>query len=117
LLCLISIDKLAEFLTISRFLDRIWSLSAKTLHLMEYFVYILQSLTDGSFYIGYTSSVELRLKTHNAGESKYTSKKIPWKVVYIETYSTKNQAIVRERFLKKQRNRDFYRSLIDDYKT
>ena len=75
---------------------------------MEYIVYILQSKFDESFYIGFTSNIEQRLSYHNLGKSRYTSKKIPWEVVYTETFSTRSEAMKREHFLKKQRNREFY---------
>ncbi|MCK4406501.1 MAG: GIY-YIG nuclease family protein [Bacteroidales bacterium] len=79
---------------------------------MNYFVYIIQSLVDDSFYIGYTSNIELRLKKHNNGHSRYTSKKLPWKLVYTESFDNKSDAIKRERFLKKQKNTEFYNRLI-----
>ena len=82
---------------------------------MKYYTYILQSLKDNSFYIGQTNDLEKRLKNHNDGLSKYTSKKIPWKIVYSEEFDSREEAIAREHFLKKQRNRDFYTRLIEGY--
>jgi len=79
---------------------------------MKYVVYILESQLDGTFYIGYTSDLEIRLSQHNSGKTKYTSRKIPWKVVYTEEFNIKSEALKRERFLKNQRNRDFYFKLI-----
>jgi|WetSurMetagenome_2_1015567.scaffolds.fasta_scaffold1258645_1 putative endonuclease len=78
----------------------------------KYFVYILQSLSDESFYIGFTTHVERRLDEHNNGLSRYTSGKIPWKIVYCEEYNTRQKALKREKFLKSQRNREFYKRLI-----
>jgi putative endonuclease len=80
-----------------------------------YKVYILESQADHSYYIGYTSDLNNRLVQHNKGESRYTSNKRPWKLVYYETFATKSEAIKREKFLKKQRNRKFYQSLIDTW--
>ena len=79
---------------------------------MEFKIYILQSQVDSSFYIGFTSDIEKRLMNHNAGKSKYTSKKMPWKLVYSEEFTTKSEALRREKFLKNQRNREFYEKLI-----
>ena len=56
---------------------------------MEYCVYILQSDVDGTFYKGYTTDLTKRLDEHNAGLSQYTSKKIPWKLVYFERLESK----------------------------
>jgi len=78
---------------------------------MVYTVYILRSQVDGSFYIGYTSNLERRLMEHNEGRTRYTSSKRPWDLFYMEEYNTKGEAIRRERFLKRQRNRGFYYSL------
>jgi putative endonuclease len=79
-----------------------------------FYVYILQSKVDASFYIGQTENLDKRLLYHNEGLSKYTNRKKPWEVVYFEEYTTRTEAIQRERFLKKQRNSTFYKSLIDD---
>jgi putative endonuclease len=80
-----------------------------------FFVYILESDVDGTYYIGQTNNLEKRLDYHNQGLSKYTSRKVPWKIVYFEEFETRKEAIVRERFLKKQRNRNFYQSLINNW--
>ena len=77
-----------------------------------FFTYIIQSQVDNSYYIGHSSDINKRLEYHNEGLSRYTSKKIPWKLVYIETFHTKGEASKRELFLKKQRNRSFYERII-----
>ena len=81
---------------------------------LMFYVYILQSLADKSFYIGFTKNTVTRLNEHNSGKSTYTRKKIPWKLVYTEKYESKSEAIKREKFLKSQRNTDFYKKLIDN---
>lgn len=82
---------------------------------MKYKTYILQSEKDSSFYIGQTEDLEKRLALHNQGLSKYNSKKTPWKIVYFEELGTRNEAQKRELFLKKQRNRSFYKKLIENW--
>ena len=84
---------------------------------MTYFVYILQSDFDKSYYIGYTSDLQRRIAEHNSGQTRYTSKKKPWQLVYLEEFSDKSQAMKREKFLKKQKNQDFYQRLIDEKNT
>ncbi len=79
---------------------------------MSYFVYILQSEKDQSFYIGYSENPILRLEKHNSANSGYTSTKQPWKIVYTEEFPNKTEAIKREKFLKRQKNRSFYERLI-----
>jgi len=71
---------------------------------MEYFyVYILQSEIDNSYYLGYTGNLEKRLKQHNTARSDHTATKKPWKLVYKERFESKSEAIKRERFLKSKR--------------
>ena len=80
---------------------------------MEYYVYLLESEKDGTYYIGYTKNMEDRLKKHNNSKTGYTSRKQPWKIVYFEEYGMKSEAIKRERFLKNQKNKSFYKALIE----
>ena len=68
---------------------------------MAYYVYIIESLEDGTFYKGYSEDPLKRLQQHNQGESKYTSGKMPWKIVYVEECASKTEALIRERNLKK----------------
>jgi len=83
--------------------------------MVKFFTYIIQSKLDNSFYIGYTSDLNKRMEFHNMGLSKYTSKKIPWVLVYSEGFETKQNAISREIFLKKQKNKEFYNNLIKKF--
>ncbi len=79
---------------------------------MVYFVYILQSERDGSYYIGHTSNVEARLKRHNEGRSPYTRGKLPWKLVYHETLNSKSEAVKREGEIKSKKNREYIEQLV-----
>jgi putative endonuclease len=68
---------------------------------MDYYVYIIQSENSGIYYKGYTTNPELRLLEHNSDQSRYTSGKGPWKIVYLEKTRDKRSAIIRERQLKR----------------
>jgi putative endonuclease len=68
---------------------------------MAFFVYIIQSQADHSFYKGFSENPLRRLLYHNNGESTYTSAKVPWKLVYIEECPDKTTALKREKALKK----------------
>ena len=71
------------------------------LFIVEYYVYILKSQIDGTYYKGVTSDFIKRLHDHNSGLSVYTSRKMPWNIIYVEVHSTKQSALIRERKLKK----------------
>ncbi len=57
-----------------------------------YFVYLLQSLRDGKFYIGQTQDVSKRLALHNLGQVKSTKSRRPLKLIGYETYDSRNEA-------------------------
>jgi len=65
-----------------------------------YYVYILQSLKDKSYYTGLTTDVESRLKKHNNGSVEYTSTKRPFKVVWYCCFENKLKAARFEKYLK-----------------
>ena len=66
-----------------------------------YLVYILESLADGTRYTGITGkSIEERVARHNRGDSRFSKKHGPWKVLYQEQVSSRSEAVKRERFLK-----------------
>ena len=51
---------------------------------MTYYVYILKSFKDGSYYLGSTNNLEDRVARHNQGRSKYTKATRPWRLEYFE---------------------------------
>ena len=52
-------------------------------------------------YIGYTSNLIERFKSHNfLSKSGWTKKFRPWKVIYCEFFLDKSKAIEREKMLK-----------------
>jgi putative endonuclease len=79
---------------------------------MEYFVYILESEIDGRLYKGQTSDVEKRLTEHNSGKTKSTKGYKPWKLVYFESYETRDEALLREKYFKTGSGREFLKDLL-----
>ena len=65
-----------------------------------YFTYILLSLSDRKFYIGYTENVFKRLEQHNNGENQSTKARIPFELIYFEAHRSKKDAIRRESYFK-----------------
>lgn len=81
-----------------------------------YFVYILESVIDKSWYIGYTPGSPFeRLKKHNLGRSYYTKRKLPWKLIYFEGYLNRTDATGREKFLKSGSGRKFLKKQLKNY--
>jgi putative endonuclease len=79
---------------------------------MPFTVYVLKSLTTGKLYIGQTQDLETRVSSHNNGLSPYTKNRGPWALVYKEEFSTRSEAMVRERFLKTGKGREFLKRQI-----
>ncbi len=67
---------------------------------MIFFVYFLRSRKDSKFYIGQTNNIEERVERHNKGLIKSTKNRSPFDLVYTETYKTRREAMVREKYLK-----------------
>jgi len=79
----------------------------------EFVVYILYSEKFNKNYTGFTSNLIERFKSHNFLAAKgYTIKFRPWKVVYVEFFKTKSEAIQREKYLKTGVGREFIKNLI-----
>ena len=77
-----------------------------------YFVYILQSLSSGRYYIGFTDHLIRRFHQHQAGASLATRGRGPWWLPYYEIYPTRIEAVRREQELKRKKNADSIRRII-----
>ena len=79
-------------------------------------VYILFSQSLNRYYVGYTNDLERRLTEHNRKKGKYTDSGIPWELAYHEIYSTKAEAMFREKSIKEKKSRGYIESLISNSK-
>ena len=71
-----------------------------------YFAYVLRSETTGRRYVGSCEDLNDRVRRHNNGESKATKHGVPWKVAYVEEFSTRAEAVHREHYFKTGKGRD-----------
>lgn len=68
---------------------------------MKNVTYILKC-NDDSLYTGWTNDITHRLKMHNEGKgAKYTRGRGPVKLVYLEEFETKQEAMSREAKIKR----------------
>lgn len=67
---------------------------------MKYYVYILLSLKDKRFYIGFTEDLRNRLSEHAQGNVRSTKDRRPLKLIHYEYFIEKSDAKAREVFLK-----------------
>lgn len=72
------------------------------------YVYILQSLDDlRRFYVGSTDDLRERLRKHNAGDVRHTSKYKPWRIKTYIAFSDEARAHAFEKYLKTGSGRTF----------
>lgn len=65
------------------------------------FMYIVEC-SDHTLYTGWTNDLEKRMRAHNEGKgAKYTKSRRPVRLVYFETFATKEEAMSREYKIKK----------------
>jgi putative endonuclease len=79
---------------------------------MPFFIYILRSQKDGSYYVGSAKDLTGRIERHNQGRSKYTKSKRPWKIVHIEEFDTRSEAMKREYAIKRHKRKAYIENLI-----
>ncbi|MCG8526350.1 MAG: GIY-YIG nuclease family protein [Opitutales bacterium] len=70
----------------------------------KFFLYVLEN-PKKKLYIGHTQNHKKRVHEHNPDKStqdptKWTHKNGPWDLIGYETYSTRSEAMIRERQLK-----------------
>ena len=79
-----------------------------------FYIYILYSPGSKRYYVGHTSDPARRLLEHNTTDKmKYTSKYRPWEMqLFFEVSEIRGEAIKIEKFIKRQKSRQFLSELI-----
>ena len=83
-----------------------------------FYVYVLKSLMNNRYYLGYTNDINSRLQKNNNGDVWSTRKFRPWILLGFEVYEKRNEARWREHELKNhgtKRNR-FIKTLEENIK-
>ena len=71
---------------------------------MSYYVYMLKLISKKSItYVGYTKDIKKRISLHNTGKGAKFTRGRKWKLIYKEKFASKNKAISREYYIKKNR--------------
>ena len=79
----------------------------------DFVVYVLFSKAFNKTYVGFTSNLIERFKSHNQLSSKgYTVKFRPWIVLYVKLFESKKEAMEYEKYLKTGVGRDFILKII-----
>ena len=80
-----------------------------------FYIYIIYSPSADKHYVGYSSDPQRRLIEHNTKPfNTYTSKHRPWILkACFECSESEDQAVLIERFIKKQKSRKLIKQLCD----
>jgi putative endonuclease len=76
-----------------------------------FYVYILYADLHFKHYVGYTSNLDMRMKSHNEMGSGWTNKYRPWRMIYSKEFEKNTDAMKYEKWLKTGVGRDFISKL------
>ena len=79
-----------------------------------FYTYVLKSLKDGKFYIGFSSNLRRRMKEHKTGGSKSTKCRLPFKLLYYEAHTSEEDARRREKYFKTDKGKSSLRQMLRD---
>ena len=78
------------------------------------FVYVIESLTDQTWYKGMAEVVKDRVAEHNAGKNRFTKGHRPWKLIHTEEFPNWKEARIREKYLKSAAGRNWLKKFLRD---
>jgi putative endonuclease len=79
------------------------------------FLYILQSKRTGRHYVGVSDHLERRIEQHNNprdNPSRWTRGGGPWKLVFVQEFSSAVEALRAEKYVKRMKSRAFIEKII-----
>ena len=82
-----------------------------------YYTYVLHSMKDNGFYVGFTKDLKQRFEQHQRGEVQSTKNRLPLNLIYYEACLTQEDATRRERYLKTYNGRMFLKKRLKSYLT
>ena len=65
-----------------------------------YYFYILQSKKNNKLYLGYTTDLEKRIKSHNSKRNKSSRPYAPFELIYYSAFKNREDAIECEKYFK-----------------
>lgn len=81
------------------------------------YIYVLQSLKDKQFYVGYSNNLKKRVKDHNEGKVYSTKFRRPLKLIYYEACLNQQDTTKREKYLKTAWGKRYIKNRLKNYLT
>jgi putative endonuclease len=86
--------------------------------MLEYhYIYVLRSLKDKMFYVGFPHDIMKRVSEHNKGMVPSTRARIPFELVYWEGCLNQQDATRREKYLKTAWGKRYIKNRLNYYLT
>ncbi|MBI4281750.1 GIY-YIG nuclease family protein [Candidatus Uhrbacteria bacterium] len=80
-----------------------------------YYTYVLLSLKDYKFYIGFSADLVQRVKDHQRGNNTSTAKRLPLVLIFYEAFLSKEDALRREAYFKTNKGKTTLRQMLRSY--
>lgn len=80
-----------------------------------FYVYVLRSLNDQRFYVGFTKNLRKRIQDHEKGLVRSTKQRNPFELVYWEGCLDQTDATRREKYLKSSWGKRYIKSRLRSY--
>ena len=77
-----------------------------------FYAYVIKSINYDYYYKGHCENLEVRLAQHNAGMTASIKPYLPFTVIYFETFQTREEAVVKEKYFKSAAGRRFLKTKI-----
>ncbi len=78
-----------------------------------WYVYILKSVKTERFYVGQTENLKKRFEQHNSGKTQSLKAYLPFEIVRVEEFSSKQEACRRERKIKSYKGGEAFKRLLN----
>jgi len=73
---------------------------------VQYYTYILQSVSSGKLYIGQTNNLSRRIALHNSNQVLSTKHKGPWELIFYKEFAERSETVRLETMLKRWKNKE-----------
>jgi putative endonuclease len=77
-----------------------------------FYVYAIRSLSRNYIYVGLTDNLDRRIAQHNFGLNPTTKPYRPFELIWSESFPTRSEARLREKYLKSGVGKTFLKSLL-----
>lgn len=80
-----------------------------------YYVYVLQSLTKGFLYVGFTEDLKRRFRKHNNKEELSTKHYAPFELIHYEAYKNIKDGKRREGYFKTTKGKVTLKQMLKEH--